>query len=328
MGPGQERKGLEEIRFWENGWMAMTKTSSVHCEDMKKVLSEAQLPALPHSAIRLLELSRNPENGPAEYAQPIAADPGLSSQVLRFVNSSYFGFSREISNIKQAITLVGVRTIKNFALWSAVFSLLPNPKCGPFDLKCLWQDSLRRALFARVMGRLLSLKETEDIFTAALLQDLAVPILAKEKPVEYRRLLEESMAKQTPLSLLEQETFGWSHAQAGGFLLRQWHLPENFAELVEGHTALERWLESPTSEGSRLAVALSALLPTVRSAWWYEVGRLEEAYGKVIPARVPSLEQILIQIDKDFADFAPILNITNPPQSLAVTYQKALASVG
>ena len=93
---------------------------------------------------------------------PIESDPGLTGQVLRFVNSSYFGFSREITSVKLTITLIGIRTIKNFSLWSAVFSLLPNPKCGPFDLKSLWQDSLRRALFARKMGGVLGIKDAEQ----------------------------------------------------------------------------------------------------------------------------------------------------------------------
>ena len=125
------------------------------------------------TAMRLLELSHDPDNGPAEFAVPIESDPGLTGQVLKFVNSSYFGFSREISSVKYAITLVGIRTVKNFALWSAVFSLMPNPKCGPFDLKSLWQDSLRRALFARAAARLLGMKEAEEPFAAALLQDVA-----------------------------------------------------------------------------------------------------------------------------------------------------------
>src|SRR6188768_2286722 len=137
---------------------------------LKELLSSAQLPALPQSAIRLLELSQNPDNGPAEFAQPIDSDPGLTGQVLKFVNSSYFGFSREISSVRLAITLVGIRTIKDLSLWRAVFSLMPNPKCGPFDLKALWQDSLRRALFARAFGRLLGLKDAEDLFAGALLQ--------------------------------------------------------------------------------------------------------------------------------------------------------------
>jgi HD-like signal output (HDOD) protein len=117
-----------------------------------KLLSAAQLPALPHSAVRLLELSQDPENGPVQFALPIESDPGLTGQVLRFVNSSYFGFRQEISSVKLAISLIGVRTIQNFLLWSAVFSLMPNPKCGPFNLKYLWQDSLRRGIFARDLG--------------------------------------------------------------------------------------------------------------------------------------------------------------------------------
>src|SRR6187551_1917964 len=136
--------------------------------DLKDLLRSAQLPALPQSAIRLLELSQNPDNGPVEFSLPIESDPGLTGQVLKFVNSSYFGFSREINSVKLALTLVGIRTIKNFALWSAVFSLMPNPRCGPFDLKSLWQDSLRRGLFARAFGKLLGMKDAEECFAAAL----------------------------------------------------------------------------------------------------------------------------------------------------------------
>ena len=52
--------------------------------DLKDLLRSAQLPALPQSAIRLLELSQDPDNGPVEFAVPIEADPGLTGQVLKF----------------------------------------------------------------------------------------------------------------------------------------------------------------------------------------------------------------------------------------------------
>ncbi|MFO1064701.1 MAG: HDOD domain-containing protein [Pirellulales bacterium] len=184
--------------------------------DLKKILSSAQLPALPQSAIKLIELSQDASNGPNEYAKPIEADAGLMGQILRFVNSSYFGFSREIASVKQAIALVGVRTIKNFALWSAVFSLIPNPKFGPFDLKNLWQDSLRRAVFARIVGRRLKLPTAEDLFAAALLQDMAIPLLLKELPQHYEKLVERCGQERVRLSHLERETFGWDHAEAAG----------------------------------------------------------------------------------------------------------------
>ena len=104
--------------------------------DLARVPRVAQLTARPgRVATDLIELSQDADNGPAEFAVPIESDPGLAGQVLRFVNSSYFGFRQEVSSVKLAISLVGVRTIKNFAMWSAVFSLMPNPKCGPFDLR-------------------------------------------------------------------------------------------------------------------------------------------------------------------------------------------------
>src|SRR5262245_26182867 len=206
--------------------------------DLEKLLSGGQLPGLPQSAINLLQLSKDPKAGPAEFAKPIEADPGLTSQVLRFVNSSYFGFSREISGVRQAVQLVGIRTVKNFALWSAVFSLMPNPKCGPFDLKCLWQDSLRRALFAKAVAKHLGSKDGEDAFVAALLQDMAVPILAKAYPTEYEELLKGRDDGKRRLSDLERERFGTTHAEVAGRMARHWNLPEGTSQLVETHSSL------------------------------------------------------------------------------------------
>jgi len=291
--------------------------------DLKKVLAGAQLPALPQSAIRLLELSQDPTNGPAEFAVPIESDPGLTGQVLRFVNSSYFGFSREISSVKLAITLVGIRTIKNFALWSAVFSLMPNPKCGPFDLKSLWQDSLRRALFARAMAKLLGLKEAEEPFAAALLQDMAVPLLAKETPELYRKLLEARQDGRIRLSHLEERVFGWTHAEAGGIMARQWNLPEGFAVLVENHPAIERWANEPQNEPDKSAVALSALLPAAADPDWAERDKFQDYYQKVVPAGAPEATELLGQIDDEFTRFAPVLKLAVPSKSLVESFQDA-----
>lgn len=295
--------------------------------DLKKILSGAQLPALPQSAIRLLELSQDPSNGPGEFAVPIESDPGLAGQVLRFVNSSYFGFSREISSVKLAITLVGIRTIKNFALWSAVFSLMPNPKCGPFDLKSLWQDSLRRALFARRLAKLLGLKEAEEAFSAALLQDMAVPLLAKEAPAVYVKLLEARNQGQRRLSVLEQQLFGWNHGEAGAMMARQWNLPDEFANLIEAHVDVERWTADPNAR-LHSVVAMSALLPTVADPHWIEAPRLEALYGAVAPSGSPPLGELLPTLDQEFSAFAPLLKISTPARSLAELYNAAAAPAG
>ena len=293
-------------------------TTATPSPGLKELLNTAQLPALPQSAIRLLELSQNPDNGPAEFAVPIESDPGLTGQVLKFVNSSYFGFSREISSIKLAITLVGIRTIKNFALWSAVFSLMPNPKCGPFDLKSLWQDSLRRGLFARAFGKLLGLKDGEELFAASLLQDMAVPLLAKEQPQRYLKLLESRAHGEGRLSDLERAEFGWTHAEAAGYMARHWSLPEEFARLIECHTELDKLMAENPKEIGKLAVALSALLPANHDQQWYEREKFVASYEKLAQGRGKSIPDLFAQIDAEFAEFAPVLKLAIPAKSLVV----------
>lgn len=284
---------------------------------LEKLLTGAQLPALPQSAIRLLELSQNPDHTSAEFAVPIESDPGLTGQVLRFVNSSYFGFSHEISSIKLAISLVGIRTIKNFALWSAVFSLMPNPKCGPFDLKSLWQDSLRRAVFARRFGKLLGLSDAEDLFAAALLQDMAVPLLAKELPAEYATLLERREGGQFSLGELEAATFGWTHADAGAFVARGWHLPAAFASLIESHGSVDEFLDDPSQNRESLAVSLSALLPTAVDEEWFDRERFLTVYEQVAPPNAAPAAAFFKAIDSEFAEFAPVLKLSAPAKPLA-----------
>ncbi|WP_254507919.1 HDOD domain-containing protein [Anatilimnocola floriformis] len=282
---------------------------------LKELLGNAQLPALPQSAIRLLELSQNPDNGPAEFAVPIEADPGLTGQVLKFVNSSYFGFSREISSVKLAITLVGIRTIKNFALWSAVFSLMPNPKCGPFDLKSLWQDSLRRGLFARAFGKLKGLKDAEDLFAAALLQDMAVPLLAKELPTQYVELLQGRNNGEVRLSTLEQAKFGWTHATAAGVMARSWSLPEEFARLIEKHCDLNQLVDSGSKDIGAVSVALSASLPAASDKVWCERETFLAAFTKVAGPGV-NPKEALAKVDQEFTEFGPVLKLAAPAKSL------------
>jgi len=284
---------------------------------LEKLLARAQLPALPQSAIRLFELSQDSNNSSAEFAVPIESDPGLTSQVLRFVNSSYFGFSHEISSIKLAVSLVGIRTIKNFTLWSAVFSLMPNPKCGPFDLKSLWQDSLRRAVFARRFGKLLGLPDTEDLFAAALLQDMAVPILAKELPTEYESLFERRCGGQFGLSELEASAFGWTHADAGAFIARSWHLPEAFASLIESHGSLDQHVSNAAKNREAVAVSLSAQLPSTVDDEWFDRERFLAAYERCAPPNAAPAAAFFKTIDTEFAEFAPVLKLAAPAKPLA-----------
>ncbi len=244
--------------------------------------------------------------------------------MLKFVNSSYFGFTRKVPSVKAGISLVGTRTIMNFALWNAVFSLAPNPRCGPFDLKSMWQDSLRRALFARAVAKANHMKNAEEIFTAALLQDMAVPLLAKVFPGVYENLLTARDQGRHRLSSLEQSSFGWTHAQAAAEMVRQWKLPEEFAALIEGHAGGDgQSLQS--GDLGRNIVALSSMLPAAADPLWVECAAWEECLGQLWPgAEAPA--GLLEQVDEEFAEFSPVLKLSRPRKLLIECHQEALVT--
>jgi HD-like signal output (HDOD) protein len=293
--------------------------------NLTRLLARAELPALPQSAVQLLQISQNPDNGPHEYAVPIEADPGLASQVLRFVNSSYFGFRQQISSVRLAISLVGVRTIKNFSLWSAVFGVVPNPKCGPFSLRNLWQDSLRRGLFARSLGKALKLSDAEDLFAIALLQDMAVPVLAKELPSEYEELLTARQGGVNRLSDLEREQLGWTHGQAGALLARNWKLPEGFAATIEQHAEIYQPDKSKVGPGVQV-VGLSAMLPSTCDTQWEEREAFLNGFQRIVDNATNNTEQFLANVDREFTDFAPFLKLAQPAKPLSAYLQVETAA--
>jgi len=284
--------------------------------NLEDVFHVEVLPALPHSAISLLQLSQRDDAGPNEFARPIEADPGLMGQVLRFVNSSYFGFSREIMSVSQAINLVGSRAITNFALWNAVFSVIPNPTFGPFDLKSLWQDSLRRAVFARIAGKHLKLSNAEDLFAGALLQDMAIPLLLKELPEKYESLVEQRAVDGRRLSGLEQEMFGWDHADAAALLAKRWNLPEEFVSLIAQHTQMEELLGKGDMYRGAACVALASLLPSCSDAEWRERNDFLTSFTQLVSPSNDVMNQLLVAVDEQTTEFAPLMKLPVPKKSL------------
>ncbi|MGD9126583.1 MAG: HDOD domain-containing protein [Planctomycetia bacterium] len=300
----------------------MSTANPLCLDELHRILTDTQLSALPNSAIQLLEISQDSNNGIVEFAQPIEGDPGLASQVLRFVNSSYFGFSQTISSVKMAINLVGMRAIKNFALWNAVFSLMPNPKSSVFHLSTLWQDSLRRALFARRMGKLLGLKDAEEVFAGALLQDMVIPMLAETLPKEYTEMLEVVRDTGQRLSDLERARFGWDHGIAAGITGRSWNLPEDLVHLIEYHIDLSNDIHKPLETHER-AIAFSALLPTVANTLWPEFETFRTHYNLYVPEGSPTIREVFQEIDEEFIEFAPMIRIGTPSVTLAMHYDQA-----
>ncbi|MDR0521157.1 MAG: HDOD domain-containing protein [Planctomycetaceae bacterium] len=288
-------------------------------EELRKSLIAEQLPAMPHSALSVLKLDNDLSKvNINDLVRPIEADPGLAAQVLKFLNSSAFGFQSTISNIRQGVALVGIRIVKNFVLWKAVFSLIPRSKTGSFDVGLLWQDSLRRAMFSRILLLELKRGDTEMAFAGALLQDMAIPLLLKLKTADYSPVL-DSLARQPAsrrLSDIENDNFGWNHADAGFVLGQHWKLPEILVNLIGNHLRAEELAASFAEQPEYFVVALSSLLPSVTKADWDDRDAFIRLFEKVFSGNKRLFLNLFSRIDIEFEQYAALLQIAQPKQGL------------
>lgn len=279
----------------------MAEMNTIRLED---IIQNETLQAMPQSAVQLLEISQQEDVGPNDLAVPIESDPGLAAQVLRFVNSSYFGFSRKVSSIPLAINLVGFKTIKNFTLWNALYSMIPIPKCESFHLQSLWQDSLRRAVFGRMFAHHCGLESAEEVFAGALMQDMAVPLLIDARPEIYTELLQRSVTENRRLSDLERETFGWDHAEIGAQCCERWNFPANLVEMIRHHTRPASTFDNTNDDR---VISVCSLLPSVSAQTWDEQGRLKTTVRRLLPG--VRVEQLFARTDSEFAKLAPSINM-------------------
>jgi HD-like signal output (HDOD) protein len=170
------------------------------------------------------------------------------------------------------------------------------------------------------MGRLLGQADSEDLFAAALLQDMAVPLLAKELPEDYNKLFNGRHGGRTRLSELEMERFGWTHAEAAGIMARRWSLPETFADLIEIHASFEELVANGATAG-QVAVSLSALLPSVQDSGWFEREQFVDAFRRLTHKETSDLSAMFVEIDAGFEEFAPVLKLSTPAQSLEASLE-------
>ena len=297
--------------------------------NMVKRIRGASLLALPQSAAKILELSRDDQSGPPEFAAAVSADLGLTTQILRFVNSSYFGFRNRITTIQLALSLVYGRTIKNFILWNAVFAMLPNPRCGPFELKKICQDALRRGIFAKLFGSHVPGQDPDELFLCALFQDMALPILAQTWPTEYSEILTRREKERWRLSDLENDLFGWNHADAGAFLVDEWGFTDGLNEAIVEHIRAPGDIDIKACEPRQLRnaiVTMTGFLPSVVDDTWHEADDFFALYSQLAAPGMPLPHELFEQVESHLPELAAISRLGLVGNTLTEFHKQWLAT--
>lgn len=199
----------------------------------------------------------------AHLAAVIAKDPTLVARLLRVVNSSYFGLQNPVSNIEQAISLLGTRTLRSLAL-SSHFASHYGGLAGwsGFQIEAFMQ---RSALVARLTQTLVKSVSKDAVlrdqaFLGALLADIGMLMLASEQGAAYAKVF--SFAAKHGLSLHEVElkAFGVTHAELGAALLSRWNIAPMVVDAVLYHETPAVYAEKGLTPLAVVHVA-DALIP-------------------------------------------------------------------
>lgn len=214
---------------------------------------QLRLPSLPAIVGRLNEVLADRLPAMGEVSELISEDPALAARVLRLVNSPLYPFQGRVDSLQRAVTLIGVREIRNLALAAAAVDLGREQTNRLFSIEQFWRHSLFVALISRGLAAAIGQREIERFFVMGLLHDLGALALYHQFPDQGRVAAERSVRERRPLAEVEQELIGFNHAEAGGHLMRRWNLPESIVAAVAGHH------DAPLEGEHRLGIAVVRL---------------------------------------------------------------------
>ena len=203
-------------------------------------LESFDIPSFSAAVINLLGKLRNPEISINELTKELELDPGLHIRVLKTVNSSAFGLSHKVSNIKHAVNLLGRGRLESLVLSVTVKNnLAANKQAAWFDMPQFWKTASQQAAVARILATALHPNTQSDVFTIGLLQNMAIPILANREGDRYQTLYQRWQTEEIDLAEQEQQRFGIDHATLGAQMAEHWGFPESLILGIGEHHELE-----------------------------------------------------------------------------------------
>ncbi|MGE0482272.1 MAG: HDOD domain-containing protein [Phycisphaerae bacterium] len=194
------------------------------------------IPSMPQIVTRLLEVTSDANYKQDEVVELLATDAGVTTDILRLANSALFGLTRQVSSLRQALTILGIRRTRTLVMGRC---MIERANAGPphaLDVGFYWRRSLATGvLAARFADDVLS-ERREEAFIAGLLCDIGVMVLSRALGTKYAPLAKAYSSAQTR-DLLAQELklLGVGHPEVSALVLERWMLPEEMVAAIRHH---------------------------------------------------------------------------------------------
>jgi putative nucleotidyltransferase with HDIG domain len=214
-------------------------------ENIKKVREYvSRMPSLPVTVSKVLEVCNNPKTSPIDLDRVIQLDPVLMGRVLKLINSAYYGLGTQVTNLARAIIMLGINTVKNLALSTAVIDrLVDKSSFQALNMDGYWRHSLCVGVTAKLIAKRRGVdpNSLEEYFAAGLLHDIGKIPLNSSLSTEYVRTMSLADRERIPLFLAEKRALDLDHCEAGAIVADCWKLTGAIADAIAHHHTHESY---------------------------------------------------------------------------------------
>ncbi len=214
--------------------------------DNKKAVRDyiSRMPSLPVTVSKVLEVCNNPKTSPIDLDKVIQLDPVLMGRVLKLINSAYYGLGTQVTSLARAIIMLGINTVKNLALSTAVIDRFVDK--GAFhalNMDGFWRHSLCVGVTAKHLAKRRGVEPTliEEYFAAGLLHDIGKIPLNNALASEYVRTMALADHERIPLFLAEKRVLDLDHSEAGFVVAESWKFSGAIADAIAFHHTHESY---------------------------------------------------------------------------------------
>ncbi|NDV27968.1 HDOD domain-containing protein [Desulfovibrio sp. JC010] len=256
------------------------------------VEAELKIASFPDIFFKVKEAVEDSKSTAEHIAEVVGLDVGLSTQLLKLVNSPLYGFPSEINNLVRAVALIGGKELCTLALGLSTIGYFKDIPPELIDMRSFWMHSLTCGVFSKVIAEKVDGVGPEMMFTAGLLHDVGRLILFKKMP--YSAVQAMLFARENFIPLLEAEdmVLGFNHTQVARCMLEKWNFPAALTEIISSHHAPGK--SSMAKEAAILQIAdnlaLSVgiaeggmyVLPGVDEEVWEQLGIDTDILKKIV----------------------------------------------
>jgi HD-like signal output (HDOD) protein len=194
------------------------------------------LPSVPDVVLKLSQLLEDPNITAEELGKVIQCDPQLTAQMLRTSNSAFYGITREITSIKDAVTILGQKVLKS-QVYAILSHKMLNRKVSGYGLEKgeLWQAALAGAVYAKRLALRFKFAEPDTAFTIAVLRDIGKLVIHEQVGNIFKDLEREAQKNKQGFQQAEKQLLGFSHTELGELIGSQWNFPKRIKTVVRYH---------------------------------------------------------------------------------------------